>query len=216
VSESVQQPTSSRMSNYAKVSPGTRLVWLVILFAVQFLYIPINRTIQGGVILDTPWDAYVPFGPIWAIPYLLSLVWWAGCSIWAAWRMPDTRYRAFVTAAITVMLSSYAVYILFPTYVERPVLEGHGWPTEMVRFIYSSDRLNNAFPSGHTYNTVLILFFWWHWKPKLRWLWLGISVVIVLSTLFTGQHNLPDPIGGIIWAWLGYRFGMWWVARREG
>jgi membrane-associated phospholipid phosphatase len=192
-----------------------RLVWLVTLFGVQLLYAPINRTMQGGVILDTPWDAYVPFWPIWAVPYLLSLVWWAGCFVWAAWKMDGALYRAFVAATIAMMLTSYVVYILFPTYVQRPALEGSSWPIELVRYIYSNDRLHNAFPSGHTYTTMLILFFWWRWRPKLRWLWVGFAVVIILSTLFTGQHNLPDPIGGIVWAWAGYRFGLWWATRQS-
>jgi membrane-associated phospholipid phosphatase len=145
----------------------------------------------------------------------LSLLWWTGCYVWAAYKMPDSLYRAFVVAALAVMLSSYVVYILFPTYVDRPALHGSNWQVELVRTIYSSDRLNNAFPSGHTYNSMLILFFWWDWQPKLRWLWVTIAVIIILSTLFTGQHNLLDPVGGIIWAWLGYRFGMWWTTRRD-
>jgi hypothetical protein len=192
-----------------------RLAWLVALFGVQLLYIPINRTMQGGVILDTPWDAYVPFWPIWAVPYLLSLVWWAGCFVWAALKMDDALYRAFVAATIAAMLTSYAVYIFFPTYVQRPVLGVDSWPIELVRFIYSNDRLHNAFPSGHTYTTVLIVLFWWRWQSKLRWLWAGFAIVIVLSTLFTRQHNLPDPIGGIVWAWTSYRFGLWWATRQS-
>jgi membrane-associated phospholipid phosphatase len=48
----------------------------------------------------------------------------------------------------------------------------------------------------------------------LRWLWAGLAIVIILSTLFTGQHNLLDPIGGIVWAWTSYRFGLWWATRQ--
>ena len=196
-------------------TPNSRLAWLIILFAVQLLYVPINRSVQGGVILSIPWDAYVPFWPIWAVPYLLSILWWMASFIWATWKMDDARYRAFVAAALAVMLTAYAVYILFPTYVERPVLEGHSWQIELVRSIYNNDRLNNAFPSGHTYTTVLILLFWWDWRPRLRWLWAAIAVVVILSTLFTGQHNLLDPVGGIVWAYAGYRFGWWWVKRMQ-
>ncbi len=101
-----------------------------------------------------------------------------------------------------------------PTYVERPVVEGSGWAADLVRYIYRNDDLYNAFPSGHTYATTLITLFWWDWKPRLRWLWGTIAIVVILSTLFTGQHHLPDLLGGILWAWMGYRFGWWWVARR--
>ncbi len=206
--------TPSKTSARPAMTLRIRLAWLVILFMVQLLYFPINRTVQGGVVLATPWDASIPLWPIWAIPYLLSLFWWVGCFTWAAWKMDDTLYRAFVIGAIAVMLTSYVLYLLYPTYVQRPVLEGSNWQVDLMRLIYENDRLNNAFPSGHTYNTMLVVLFWWHWRPRLRWLWAGIAVIILLSTLFTRQHNLPDLIGGIVWAWMGYRFGLWWVTRR--
>lgn len=196
-------------------SPNSRLAWLIVLFAVLLLYVPLNRTIRGGVILSLPGDELIPFWPIWAVPYVLSVLWWIAAFIWAAFKMDDIRYKAFVAAALAVMLTAYAVFILYPTYVERPALEGHSWQIELVRAIYNNDRLNNAFPSGHTYATVLITLFWWDWRPKLRWLWVAIAVVVILSTLFTGQHNLLDPIGGIIWACAGCRFGWWWVRWRQ-
>lgn len=31
---------------------------------------------------------------------------------------------------------------------------------------------------------------------------------VVLSTLFTHQHYLLDPVGGIALSWIGYRFGI--------
>jgi membrane-associated phospholipid phosphatase len=193
-----------------------RLVWLAALFIVQWLYFPLNRMIQGGVVLRIPLlDDWIPFWPIWIIPYLLSLAWWAGCFIWAAWKMEGELYHAFVIGAIAVMLASYVVYLVYPTYVERPPVEGEGWLFELVRLVYRNDRANNAFPSGHTYNTVLITLFWWRWRPRFRWLWVLIAAIIVLSTLFTGQHNAPDPIGGMLFAWLGYRWGRWWVARKS-
>jgi len=192
-----------------------RLAWLVVFLIAQILYIPINRTVQGGVTLSTPWDASIPLWPIWAVPYLLSIPWWAGSAIWAAWKMDDTRYRAFIAAGIAVTLSAYVVYIVYPTYVLRPTPMGDDWLTGLVRQIYDNDALYNAFPSGHAYNTLLILFFWWHWQPKWRWLWVGLAAIVILSTLFTRQHNLPDPVGGLLWAVASYRFGWWWVKQRR-
>jgi membrane-associated phospholipid phosphatase len=195
------------------MAPRVRLVWLAVLLVLQFLYFPINRTVQGGVVLATSWDYLFPLWPVWVIPYLLSLVWWMGCFVWAAWKMDDDLFRAFVISMVLVMLASYLVYILYPTYVVRPSPQGDGWLTQVVALLYKGDRVNNAFPSGHTYNTVMIALYWWRWKPRQRWLWLTITIVVLLSTLFTRQHNLPDLIGGIVFAWLGYRFGLWWVAR---
>lgn len=205
---SVSETTPSPFLNL-----GKRLLRLAILFAVQCLYFPINRYVQGGVMLSTPLDAFIPLWPIWAVPYLLSLQWWAIAFIWAALKMPDDLYRAFVVALLGVMLTSYLVYIIYPTYIERPVLAGTDWATELVRLIYSQDRVYNAFPSGHTYFTVLIALFWWDWKLRLRWLWVAITLLVLLSTLFTRQHNLPDLAGGTALAYAGYRLSLWWLTR---
>ena len=211
-----QNPTSLKTSARPATTAWVRLAWLAALFIVHWLYFPLNRIIQGGVVLRIPLlDDLIPLWPIWVIPYLLSLLWWTGCFIWATWKMEDELYYAFVSGMIAVMLASYVVYLVYPTYVERPLVEGEGWLFDLVRLVYSNDRVNNAFPSGHTYNTVLITLFWWRWRPRLRWLWLVIAITIVLSTLFTGQHHSPDPVGGMIFAWLGYLFGLWWVGRQS-
>jgi membrane-associated phospholipid phosphatase len=209
-----QQP-SNRASTGRGLTKERRLLWLLVLFGVQLLYVPINRTMYGGVVLATPWDASIPLWPIWAVPYLLAIVWWVGSFVWAAWQMEDRLYRAFVAGTLAVILASYALYILYPTFVNRPVLLGHSWSVDLLRLIYNNDCLNNAFPSGHTYTTMLIVFFWWRWQPKLRWVWVVAALVVMLSTLFTKQHNLPDVLGGIVFAWLGYRFGLWWAGRQR-
>lgn len=188
-----------------------RLSILAILLGAHALYFPINRTMQGGWLLTTPWDRYIPFWPIWAIPYLASIVWWFASYIWAFTKMDSRRLKSFVISMIFTLLTSYLVYIFFPTYVERPIVDGSGWQYDLIQNIFNNDRVNNAFPSGHTYTTLLIVFFWWNWKPQLRWLWALIAITVVLSTLFTGQHNLLDPLGGLIWAWLGYCVGYRWI-----
>jgi hypothetical protein len=48
----------------------------MILLILQLLYIDISGIVRGGVLLETPWDTHIPLRPSWAIPYLLSLVWW--------------------------------------------------------------------------------------------------------------------------------------------
>lgn len=196
------------------ISPGLRLAGVVLIVALQLLYIPLNHTLQGGVALHAPWDDLIPVWPIWTVPYLLSITWWLGFIIWAAWRMDSPLYLAFVVAGVAAISASYAIHWLLPTYVERPDLSGDSWPVDLLRLVYAQDSGYNAFPSGHTYNTVLIGLFWWRWQPRHRILNLGIAGVILLSTLFTGQHYLVDLLGGAAVAWTGYRFGLWWAAKR--
>ena len=191
-----------------------RVLLFLALSAVQLIYVPINRLVTGGVILQIPWDAHVPFWPIFSIPYMASVFWWTVCILWAAMRMDALRLRAFFFGALFMMLTSYIIFIVYPTYIERPDVTGQGFQYDLIRSIYSNDRLNNAFPSGHTYFTVFIVLFWWKWKPRLKWIWAAFGALVIASTLFTGQHNLLDPVGGIVWAVGSYRFG-WLLAKRR-
>lgn len=186
-----------------------RIIILCAILFFQFLYFPINRVISGGVKLITPWDEFIPLWPIWTVPYLLSLFWWGISTIWAAVKMDAKLFRAFGIAMITALLTSYAVFIFFPTYIERPPLAGNNWATRLLALVYNNDRVNNAFPSSHTYTSVIIALYWRRWFRRFGWLWFGMAAIVVLSTLFTKQHYLLDPIGGILWGWLAYCFGLW-------
>lgn len=210
-------PATGPVGPLARGTPMERLGGLLALGAVELLYFPINRLAQGG--MSTRWpalDDLIPLWPAWVVPYLLSVVWWNGCFVWAAWKMGEANWRALVRGAIVVMLSSYLVYLVWPTYVVRQPVPGDGWAAELLRAVYAHDRTYNALPSGHTYSAVLIALFWSHWLPRWRWLWIGSAAVVILSTLFTGQHHLLDPLGGALVGYLGYRFGLWAAAWKPG
>ena len=186
----------------------SRVGMTILVAGAASLYFPLNRTLTGGFNLSTPLDAWIPLWPVWVVPYLLCLPAWVGSLIWAAWKMDERLFRSFISAGLLVLLSATLIYYIFPTYVQRPALTGNGWATQLLRLVYQNDGVYNAFPSGHVYQTTLICLFYNQLYPNHRWLWTGIIVIVVLSTLFTHQHYLTDPIGGLAIAWLGYRFGM--------
>lgn len=195
-------------------APVGRLLGLLTVLAAQLLYFPINRLVHGGVALKTPLDAYVPLWPVWAVPYVLSVVWWMACLVWAAGRMETESYEAFVFSVTAGMLVSCAIYLLFPTYVVRPAVAGGGWEVQWLKWVYGHDQPYNAFPSSHAFNTTVVYLFWRRWQPRQTWLWALISIVVLCSTLFTHQHYFPDLLGGIGLAWTSYRLGLWWAAQR--
>lgn len=186
----------------------TRLLLLLIIIVIQLLYFPINRSVNGGRTLFTSLDRHIPLLPIWTVPYLLSLPLWLASFIWATSKMETYLFIAFFVATTTVMLASYVVYLFYPTYVERPIVPDSGWAVALVRFIYNNDRSYNAFPSGHTYTTMLIFLFWWRWYSRLRVLWIFILLMILLSTLFTRQHYILDLAGGVLLSILGFAIGL--------
>ena len=189
-----------------------RLIWCVLLFGIQGLYFPLNRYLKGGMELKTPLDAHVPLWPIWLVPYALICVWWVVAFSWAAWKMEERLYEAFFIASAFVCVSALTIFAVFPTYVVRPTLPAGDFAAQLLNWIYAKDYMYNAFPSGHVYITTLIALFWSHWFPKWRWLWIATVVIIALATLFTHQHYVPDPIGGLALAWFGYRIGLWCMA----
>jgi membrane-associated phospholipid phosphatase len=179
-------------------------------------YLIINRVMTqlgGGATFDIWLDHYVPLWPIWAVPYSLALVWWVIAVLWAYWKMEDTLYTAFVIAWVTTCLIGYGVFILYPNYMVRPQVVGAGLTDWFIHFIYAVDRTYNAFPSMHVWLTVLITLFWGRWKPGWsRALW-AFTLIVGLSTLFTGQHWIMDVIGGTLLAIAGYLLAWAGVAR---
>lgn len=189
-----------------------RLIWCALLFGIQGLYFPLNRFLKGGMEFKTPLDDFVPLWPIWVVPYALVCGWWIFAYIWSAWSMDDSMYEAFFIASAFVCVTGLTIFALFPTYVVRPNVTSEGWFAQLLNWVYTNDHMYNAFPSGHVYITTLISLFWSRWYPKWRWVWASIVLVIMLATLFTHQHYLPDPVGGLLLAWLGYRIGLRCVA----
>lgn len=192
-----------------------RLIWCALVIGIQALYFPLNRFLQGGIEFKTALDHYVPLWPIWAVPYALICIWWVVASIWTVWRMEDRLYEAFFIASALTSVTALTIFTVFPTYVARSPLPGTDWSTQLLNWIYAKDYMYNAFPSGHVYITTLIALFWSQWFPRWRWLWAATVVIVALATLFTHQHYLPDPIGGLALAWFGYRIGLWCVVDRN-
>jgi membrane-associated phospholipid phosphatase len=192
-----------------------RLIFFALLFGIQLLYFPLNRFLQGGVEFKTTWDAYIPVWPVWVVPYSLICVWWIVAYLWAAWRMDEHLYEAFFLASAIMQVTALMIFTFFPTYVPRTPLVSNDLFAQWLNWIYSNDHAYNAFPSGHVYITTLIALFWLRWYPKWRWLWISTIVIIFLATLFTGQHHLPDPIGGLALAWFSYYLGLWCTAKEK-
>ena len=123
--------------------------------------------------------------------------------------MEDHLYESFFIASAVMQVSALTIFTFFPTYIVWPTLPAGDWHTQLLNWVYTNDYAYNAFPSGHVYITTLIALFWSRWYPALRWIWISTAVVIVFATLFTGQHYLLDPIGGLALAWFSYRIGLW-------
>lgn len=187
----------------------SRLAMAFLVVVAASLYFPLNRKLRGGFNLSIWLDDRIPVWSVWVVPYLLCLPVWAGGLIWAIWKMDEQLFHSFISACLFVLISAALFYYLFPTYVKRPILTKSNWSTRILQMVYRNDGDYNAFPSGHVSQTSLICLFYGHLYPNLAWLWISMVIVVILSTLFTRQHYLVDPFGGLVIAWVGYRFGLY-------
>ena len=186
-----------------------RFTLLLAMLFISALYFPLNQFLTHGYNLKTALDAYIPLVPIFAIPYLLFIPFWIAAFLFAAWKMDDRMFRAFMIGSISATSIATLTYILFPTYTARPLVDANGWSASLLNLIYSNDNVFNAFPSGHVLFTTLIALFGATWRPNWSYVLNGSVVLVILATLLTGQHHLVDPVGGIALGWAGYRFGLW-------
>ncbi len=186
-----------------------RFLWLLLLLFISFIYFPLNQSLTHGYNLKTALDAYIPLVPVFVIPYLLFLPYWIIAFVFAAWKMNDRLFRALMIGSISAITIAILTYILFPTYTDRPLINGSGWSASLLNLIYSSDNVFNAFPSGHVLYTILIALFGATWRPNWTLILNGSVVLVIFATLLTGQHHLLDPLGGLALGWGSYRFGLW-------
>jgi membrane-associated phospholipid phosphatase len=184
-----------------------RFVLVIVVVLAQCSYIVTNRVMHGGVLLDTPLDRLIPLWPVWTVPYLLTLGVWVSFNLWATFKMEDRLFKAYIIASLVTIVPSMLIFSIWPTYVERPVVTGQDWASNLLRFLYANDKPNNAFPSGHMYFAVLVAYFGSRWKPELLIPMIGMVLMVVGATLFTKQHYVLDLIGGAAMAGIGIFVG---------
>ena len=189
---------------------GTKRVLLVLLACcIQMIYIPTSNRVSGGIEPKLAIDVF-PLWPIWVLPYVLCYVFWLSSIVWIIFKVEDRYFRSFIAACILTFSIGNIIFIFFPTYVPRRLLQGTDLFTSLLRVIHGHWGRYDAFPSGHVYITTLLTLFFSRWYPRQKILWILILVLVSFSTLFTGQHYILDVLGGYAVAFMGYQFGLWW------
>lgn len=182
--------------------------------AIQSLYGPTSQWMTGGFAPKIALDALIPLWPAWVAAYAACYPLWLTAFLYAAWKMDARRFRSLLAACFFSFSLGILTFVLFPTYVDLPTLTGTDGFSALLRQLQIAGGRYDALPSGHVYITTLLALFYSLWHARLRWLWILILLVISLSTLFTGQHYILDVAAGLALGWVGYRFGLWWVARK--
>ena len=197
------------------ISTGKRILWIILIWGIQLIYIPTSERIAGGIAPRLPIDNLFPIQPVWIVPYVLCYPLWLAGFVWAVFKMEDRMFRSFALAFLVTCSVSVVIFIVYPTYVPMAVLQGSDPFTSLLRFFHEDAGRYNALPSGHIYITALLAFFYSLWYPRYKLLWMLTLVIVSFSTLFTAQHYVLDILGGLLVAMLGTFVGLKWVEMRS-
>lgn len=145
-------------------------------------------------------DNYIPFLPIFISFYILAFVQWIVGYILIARESKEYCYQYFSAELIAKMICLF-FFLVFPTTIERPCINGSGIWLFLTRFIYSMDAPVNLFPSIHCLESWMCFRGSLGLKKVPKWysyFTFFFSVLVCLSTVFVKQHVFVDIIGGIL------------------
>ncbi|MEI7604536.1 MAG: phosphatase PAP2 family protein [bacterium] len=178
-----------------------RIIILIITLISIFLYYPVNRFISGGVELKFFFDDFIPIVPVFIIPYLIGTILFIIFPIFVFIKIRDKRFYSYSITIIIASIISVLIYFIYPTYVSRVDVTGVDIFSNLLKWLYSNDNMYNAIPSGHTFYTFIMYLYLQKWFPKYKYIFAVIAFLIIISTQFTGQHNIIDMIVGLLFGY---------------
>lgn len=155
--------------------------------------------------LALPLDGRIPFRPAWIVIYILAYLQWAVGFIVISRESRERCYRVFMGELIAKFICGL-FFIVMPTWIERPPVEGSGFIAWMMRLVYAGDLPGNLFPSIHCLDSWLCFRGAIGMKRAPRWYapaMLAMTLMVFASTLLVKQHVLVDIPAGVLVAELG-------------
>lgn len=175
------------------------LLCLLVMPALGFLYTLLNTDTREAVILSTTIDEWIPFVPVFIVPYILWYAFILGY-LFYFWYKDVQTFLKTLSIIVIGELICFVIYFYFQTTVPRPELAGDGMFVDLVRMIYSHDQPYNAFPSIHVLTTFAIILGNFNIKDKHSFHSAFVPIMgslIIVSTLFVKQHFILDMVSSI-------------------
>ncbi|UAL50446.1 MULTISPECIES: phosphatase PAP2 family protein [Metabacillus] len=176
------------------------LTGLFIFPILGLIYEYLNEKSANAVNISSPLDSYIPFAPIFIIPYVIWYVYMFGFLLYFWWKNPSVYWKSIL--AITAgEIVCFIIYFYFQTTVPRPQLMGDSFLVQLVSLIYSSDQPYNCFPSIHVLTTMIIMLSVNRIEDSgkmMNYVTQVTGILIILSTLFVKQHVIYDVLSSVI------------------
>jgi len=192
---------------------------LVVVFNMLVYWLPGRLFVADAFRYDLSisLDKTLPAIPFFWLFYFLAYVQWVGSYIFHSRTNVKMCYH-MVTADTIAKLLCLVFFIVLPTRIVRPPLEGEGFFVWVTNFFYSIDEPINLFPSIHClesymcFRTAMML-------PKKNIPYIALqgvfAILVFLSTIFIKQHFIVDIFAGMLVGEIGIflsgHFKLWRV-----
>ena len=178
---------------------------MVALVSLVPLYIFIPAVFFPGRAVHVPalqLDTRIPLQPGWVFAYGALYLFLIVLPVLVV--RDQLHIRRTVWAYLSVWLSSYAIFLSYPTVASRPDLAGNGFGVWGLGLLYSADPPFNCFPSLHVAHSFVSAFTCLRIHRRLGLLCSAAALVVAVSTLFTKQHYILDAVAGFALASTAY------------
>ena len=174
------------------------LAWFLLFPILNINYILAANIAKVGKNIEITLDKIIPFKAIFIVPYIYWYIFIFIGLIYILYKSRVEYSRIFISIIIG-MCSCYIIYYLFPTQINRPLLDNSNILNKLVNFIYNLDKPFNCFPSIHVLNTYFIMRYTKKiYSKKFFYYTQIVGLLIILSTVFIKQHFVLDIIASII------------------
>ena len=175
----------------------------LVLFMMYLVILPffeiLNRPIGQVHSLLLPIDSKIPF-VIEFLPIYHS--WFFGLFAYSIYLIQTDPLMSRVLSKTFFwgMIAAYITFIVYQSYIPRPVLTGDSFLEQLYRATLQVDGPYVGFPSCHVLTTWAMMLTMA--KRNKRTLWIGLiwGTLVILSTVLVKQHVFMDIPGGMIYA----------------
>ena len=184
------------------------LTTLMVAFALGLYFIISLHPFSPPKLVTMP--AWVPFWPVFTLPYLGMLV--------VAALLPGTiqdprRFRACVIGIVCAFIMVLPAWIFLPTELHRPPTPD-GWWAAPYRWLAAIDPPRCIMPCAHGIGASVGVWFVGIERPRWRFQLGALLVIGITSIALIGQHRPIDILLGTVAAIIGIVLGETFSARR--
>lgn len=179
---------------------------MVVFLALVPVYIFIAQLARESGAADAPaiaLDRAIPLQPVWSLIYGALYAVLIVLPIFVV--RQDDHLRRTLYAYLLVWLTSYGVFIWYPTVAPRPAMPaGDGFGVWGLQVLYEADPPYNCFPSIHVAHSFVSALACFRVHRRLGVVLVAAATLVALSTLFTKQHYVLDVVAGTLLAAAAY------------